>query len=393
MAQAFAAGGTRLYYEDKGAVFMWTGSGIPTLIDTLDTEGTYSFEPFGTWLIATDNVDEVKVWKNDGAGFIDIGEGEFSRGKIIKKFGPRLLVYNTDILPAGVHYSKPSDVETWIPSTTDGSGNLAFRDLDSDIVAVEEIAGSHAVYTESKMLVLQYLGEGLRFGIPTHALQGIGAAGKDSVVSLGNRNIGLFRGGVFITDGTSFEFKDNPAINEWIQEEIDWSRQAEIVGFYDERVATVIWSVPLHGGAKIGLSLNMSGEFSFVDASFTSAIQRNVFDTGFVAENGGIFKTSVNGTTLGTMTATTQLIDAGTQRQYKAWDFAVFEGELSGQVRFGFTDTPHNDAIEWNAWQDLEFRVPFTPRESIYMAVDFTSEENVKLTGMTIYGAMAGLVP
>lgn len=392
MTQAFADGETRLYFEDLGNVYKWTGAGSPTLIGDLDDEGSYDLEPFGTWLLATDNVTTPKVWKNDTNGFADIGESEFTRGKIIKKLSNRVLVYNTDVLPAGFHYSSPSDAETWAPTPNNGAGNLPLRDLDSEIIAVADLGPAHAVYTEDRVIIVQYIGEGLRFGAPNPALSGVGAVSKDSVISMRDRNFGLFRNGVFMTDGVDYRILDEPFIRDFLQEEVDWSESDQIAGYHDKRSGLLCWSLPLLTGNPITLTLNQENKFSFMSGSFSCGVPQDIFDTAFVAKSAGIYKAAVTGTRNGDLSLVSQLFDAGNRSRYKAWDYAIFEGRFAGQVRFGFTDTPDMDTVEWTAWDTLSNTVPFTPRESIYIAVEIAGTGAVVITGMKIYGAMAGLV-
>lgn len=394
MAQAFADGQTRLYYEDLGQIFYWTGSGSPTLIDELDPAGEFDLEPFGTWLLATDNVVEPQLWQNDLNGFAAIGNGEFATGKIIKKLGQRVLIYATDVLPQGVHYSKLSDPEEFRPVVTNvatGAGNLPFRDLDSALICVSELAGGHAVYTENKMLFLQYLGETLKFGTPNPPISGIGAASAQSIISRGARNLGLFEGGIFITDGVSFKLVDDPALSDWLRTEVDWTRKSEIAGYYDKKLLMNVWSVPTSSG-NVAVGLGEKGEFTFLDGDFSSALEQDVFDYPLLALSSGIYKASIKNTVIGTMEANTQLLDGGTKERYKAWDFALFEGNLSGEVRFGFTDEPTYDSILWYDWVDLEHRVPFTPRESVFLAIQIRSDEVLNLCGIRVYGALGGLV-
>lgn len=395
MTQAYADGETRLYFEDLGLVYKWDGE-HPLLIGELSAESvSYDLEPFGTWLLATDNVNTVKIWKNDTNGFIAIGNSEFARGKIIKKLAQRVLVYSTDVLPAGMHYSKPSDPEEWRPVVSNiltGAGNLPFRNLDSEVIAVADLAGGHGVYTEDKMLFLQYLGETLKFGTPNPPIAGIGAAGRDSVISRGSRNWGLFEGGVFVTDGVTFKLIDDPAMSEWLRDRVDWDRGDEVVGYYDKKLRCNVWNVPLHLGGFIGVTVDDNGRFGFIDAAFTSALEQEIFNYPFVALTDGIYRASVKDTVLGTFTLNSQLLDAGIRTHYKHWDLALFHGTLSGQLRFGFTDEPDMDSIEWNAWQDLAHRVPFTPRESVFLAMQLSSEDDIQLSGIEVYGAQAGLV-
>jgi len=289
-----------------------------------------------------------------------------------------------------------SNPELWEPVDVDdnitGAGNQPFRNLDSNIIAVVDLAGGHAVYTEDKMLLVQYLGETLRFGTPQQPLAGIGAVSKNSVVSQGSTNFGLFPGGIFITDGTSFKLLDEPAMRDWLREMVDWNRGEEVSGYWDRRLNCFVWSVPLYGGNRQGILMDINGKFGFIDADFRCSLEEEIFPYPFIGATPGVYSGSVTGTVLGTMEAGTHLLDAGDKMHYKAWDFALFEGTLSGQVRFGFTSESNFDTILWQAWETLTERVPITPTESVYIAIQFRSAEAFKMTTVKVFGATAGLV-
>lgn len=399
-AQAYVNGEARLYLEDLGIVFYWNGSGNPQVIGSFSDAGSYDLEPFGTWLVATDNINQLKLWKNTGT-FVDIGTGEFTRAKIIKKLAQRILAYSTDTYPTGFHWCAPSNPELWTPASGNGAGNLPMRDLDSDIVAVADLGAAHGVYTENSLRVVQYLGEALQFGSPTQALHGIGAPSKDAVVSVNRLNYGIFLGGVFVTDGFDSRLLDDPAIDKWIREEIDWDRADEIVGYFDGTLKQVIWSVPLLSGGRQGLMLNPRTDevqamrpFSYVDAEFSAASPREVFSSSFQSLTDGIYEVSLPNTNMGDFFLSSHLLDAGEQGRFKHWDYMLVQGtiEAGAEFRVGYADESSHDVVEWTDWQPLEYNNPFTPRESVFIAVEIKTTKNIKINGLKIFGGLGGSV-
>lgn len=403
MAQAYVGGKKRLYFEDGGIISYTEDGGGSNVIGTLDAASTsYWLEPWGDWLIASDGVNQLKLWKNTGT-FIDIAIGQFVTAKIVKKLAQHVIAYSTNVYPNGFHWCSASDVETWTPSSVNSARNLPIRNLDSDIIAVADLGANHAIYSRAYMLQNQYLGPNDWFGTPANALSGIGAVSRYSVVSLGRYNWGLCRGGVFQTDGNSFIYVDRPAIDRWVQENIDWNRETEIVGYFDNKLLLILWSVPVVGGTKTIIAVDPKDRqmltdrakrpFTFATGDYGAALAAQVLDYPVVARADGIFSASVTGTVMGDFFLQGGLYDAGANDRLKTWEMAKFEGTIEGaKVRFGYTDEPYLDTVQWLDWAPMtfEFPLPGGPRESIYLAVEFKSTEAFKLARMVMYGYGAG---
>lgn len=399
LANAFtAAGQKRLFYEDSGVVRYYNGT-TTVAVDSLANNGTYWLEPWGDWLLATDYQNNLKLWKNTG-GFITITDAatQFAKCRIVKKLAQHVLAYNTDVFPSGFHWSTANDPEIWTPSTTNSARNLPIRGLDSEIVCVADLGASHAVYSRSTLLLVRYVGPTQWFGTPQQALQGIGAVSALSSVSVGALNYGLCRDGVFVTDGNSFQYIDRPAIDRWIQEQIDWSKASEIAGFYNARLQLVSWTVPLliaQPESRAVLAVDTKRRelagFTFLEPGGGVGLRREVFDFPARSYADGVYLVSQPGTIeAGGFSLTSHLLDGKDKINNKSWDYAVFDGTLSGEVRFGFADEPKDSLIEWMPWQTLTNHVPFGPREAMYIAVDLRSSQAIRLTGMAIYGEQAG---
>lgn len=405
LANAFTtASQQRLYFEDSGVVKYTTGD-VATVVDSLSAVGKYWLEPWGDWLIASDNIANLKVWKN-AAGFVTITDAatQFARARIVKKLAQHVIAYNTNVFPSGFHWSTASDPEIWTPSTTNSARNLPIRGLDSEIVCVADLGASHAVYSRSTLLLVRYVGPTQWFGTPQQALQGIGAVSALSSVSVGNLNYGFCRDGIFVTDGNTFTYIDRPAIDRWIQEMIDWTKAEEVLGFYDARLQLVSWSVPLLVAAPASRAViavdtkrRELSSFTLLEPGGGVGLRREVFDHPARAFADGLYFVSKHGTVVGDFSLTSHLMDGKDKNHFKSWDYAIFDGTLTGEVRFGFSDVPSNPdgseaTIDWGAWQTLETRVPFGPRESVYIAIDLKSPTALRLTGIGIWGETGGSV-
>lgn len=409
MANTFTqAGKKRLYWEDSGLIQYWEGA-TSLLVGSLDGAGDYGLQPWGDWLLATDSINPLKIWQNTGTFFnIADAQTQFSRCRFVKKMAQHILAFATDVLPQGFHWCSADDPLTWTPALTNSARNLSIRNADSDIVAVQELGANLAVYFRDYMLLVQYVGPTDWFGTPTQAIQGAGAVSRHSVISLGGYNFGICRDGIFTTDGTNATFIDRPAVDKFVQEQIDWSRQSTIVGYWDARLNLAVWSVPLLTGLRTSIAMDpkirtVSAEslylsrktYTFLDAQMTAALEREVFDQPIIGTPDGIYYASVSGSVVGNYDLTTQLLDGGSQEIFKSWDYAILTGAFgTGQMRFGFTDVPDFSTVQWNPWQTLATRVPLVngPRESVYVALEFQGVDTFKISSVSVYGEKAGNV-
>jgi|SRR5215469_7701238 len=437
MQQQFTTDGhKRIFFEDGGIIKYIQDPVLGTVvpgasvnqIGTLSSTGDYDLETWGDWIAATDGTvwsstpgtppgstatGSLQLWKNTGSlAVVPDAATQFKSVKILKRLAQMLLAYNTDVLPTGFHWSDANDPTVWIPSSTVAARNLNIRNLGSPIVAVCNLGIGHGVYASDALLVVQYLGPNQWFGTPNQALIGIGAVSKHSVVAVGQTNFGLSRAGVFATDGSSFQYIDRPAIDKWIQQNVDWTRASKIAGYYNDKLGLVIWAVPLIGGQNNTygtvavdpktrqataetLYLNRR-TFTYLDNKVGFGIERMVFDYPVISQVDGIYFDSVINTLSGNFTLSTNLFDGGMPEIYKMWDYMISPGSYGpdAQVQFGFTDIPDLSTVQWGSWTPLSVRVPFPdgPRESVYLAINFQSQNMFRLAGIKVYGEKGGLV-
>lgn len=409
LAQAFTqAGVRRLYYEDLGIINRWEGVSA-SVIGNLSSTGDYDLEPWGDWLLATDSQNNLKIWKNTGTfSTITDAATQFARCKIVRKLAQHLIAYNTDVFPTGFHWCSASNPDLWTPSTTNSARNLSIRNLDSEIMAVEPIGAAHAVYSKNTMMLVRYVGPDQWFGTPDQALQGVGAVSRSSVVSNGNVNYGISRAGMFATDGNSFTPIDRPAIDKWLQDNVDWNLADTIAGYFDERLGLVIWTLPLLAGGRKSIGMDprtrsvtteaiylSRKSFTMLDVDFGAGLGREIFDYPVVSLADGIYFASLSTLLAGNFTLTSHLQDAGAPEFFKSWDYLILSGRIdpSSQIRLGYADEPSVNAIQWSDWQLItSSRVPFTPRESVYLAIDLKASANFKCSGITVFGEKMGSI-
>lgn len=406
-AQAFTqAGVRRLYFEDLGVVNYWEGAN-PFQIGAISSAGSPDFETWGDWLLATDNVGNIQIWKNAGAlATIADAATQFARAKLLRRMAQHVLAISTNVLPTGFHWCSADNPEVWTPSATNSARNLNVRNLDSEIVAAEPLGAGLALYSKETMILVRYVGPTQWFGTPTQALSGIGAVSRKAIVPFGNFNFGLSRAGIFKTDGSSFQYIDRPAFDIWLQENVNWALADSVASYYDEVLNMAVWSVPLMDGTRTAVAvdpkLNSSSvltrdpeRLTYLDGNFGIGLERQIFDFPIIGKEDGMYYTSKSGTLMGNFTLTSHLMDAGAPDIFKSWDYAIMTGNISNanQVRFGFVDEPNVSAIEWTPWQLITTQgTAFGPRESVYLAIDIKGTQEFRMSSLTVMGEKAGQV-
>lgn len=390
LAQAGEQNYQALFWESDNLIYKKIGNAAHGSIHTITDNNIVELVPWGRWLIISDNTAQPQLWKETTP--VPLGAGQFTRAKIFKKIASRALAFCTDVYPAGFHWCNPKNLEDWVPSVAGGTGNLPIRSFDSEVMAVAELSGALAVYSKSRMVVVQVLSPPYYFGMPNQAIAGAGAVGKDCIISKGARNFGLSYNGFFVTDGSSVQRLGRPAIDEFVQEKIDFAQGERICGFDDVRSQLLTWLVPLLDGSRAGITMDETGKFSILETEATVGIPKDVYPTAIIGEDKSLWNYGVTGTILGEFTLSSHLLNGGSKDRYKVWEYALFEGTVTGEVRFGFTDDDKLDTVQWNDWQPMAYRVPFTPRESVYLAIEIRSPDPIILSGITLFGGAGGLV-
>lgn len=242
IVQAYVAGQKRAYLGTNTGIQMLTetaGVWAMQLLHNWITAGEYAdLETWGTWVIGTNGVDPVITWKN---GVLAALAGTtFTKAKVIKRKTPFLMAFNTSNGDTMVEWSSDSNPELWTPSADNKARNYTLRDLDSEILAAEDIGDRIAVYSRSTMVVGQFVGGDNVFGW-RRAISGIGAVSRRSVVTVDPFNYGLTKSGIFKTDGNSFTYVDDPAMVDWLIDTANWNQQHLFWGFHDQVLKCVTW--------------------------------------------------------------------------------------------------------------------------------------------------------
>lgn len=288
----------KLAIGTKDTLYIWdesdmsiAGSGYTgTLTEsTIKAATQWSIESWGNWFFATNGVDKPQVWKGIGASFTDVANMVVTSAELFVRAGPHLLAFNTSSSRGHFCWSDADNPETWTATTVNAAGSLNIRDIDSEIIAAVPMADRIAVYSQERMYLVSYLGSPFYFGYAP-ALAGIGALSKHAVVSIDRLNYGLSRQGFYMTDGSQFQWIDDPAIRTWFKARMNWSQRSKVCAYHDEDATQVIWYYPTTSTEPDeGLGYDYQRRnWSIYQHGRTAALERDVFPNPLLADSSGV---------------------------------------------------------------------------------------------------------
>lgn len=404
LTQAFVNNSPRAYFGKADTLYKWDAVGGELLLRTGFTGQRWSMVPWGTWLLACNGVEKPQIWKNVGTpgGMIDWPNVPVAAqaSHIVRKLAQRpILFYGQEMA-----WPRVTDIEYWTtPDPTGNAGNLPFRDLDSDVKAVEPFGEQLALYTQNKMGFISSIGGTSVYGFKVR-LEGIGALSLNSVVPVGAFHYGMGQDGIWRTDGSSFAYLDQPAVNRYFDDVLDRSKVLSVVGVHSKDKSMVQWFFDAKDGQRRGLGYNYAaGSWHRLKMPITAAAPQEAFTKSLVAlgPNFGLYDTGFD---LGPNAMPASLLSApthaGARERYKWWDMVEvhWTGSVSGvEVRFGLhkTETFGTDPTdEWLPWQPLT-TVNWIQRESVYLSMEIRSlglGVNWRIGGVAIHGTAAGFV-
>lgn len=401
IAQAYvsATAAQRAYVGTDTTVDMYerlAGVWSKTALGSWATAGQYAdLETWGNWLLATNGVDPVQVWKNTGV-LAPLARTPFTRAKIIKRKSPFLLAFNTDnIGDTGVEWSTDSDIEIWTPGTS-RAGNYVIRDLESEIVSVEDIGDRLSVYSRNSLVIGSFVGGANVWGWK-RAIGGIGAISRRSVVSLDPFNYGLTQDGIFKTDGNSFVYVDDPQMRRYIKDNADFSKAHLFWGMADSSLKAVsFYFLDIEGVWHSVQYYPDQGFFTKGNLQLTAGARKEVFDYPIVADEGlslGTWQQSEL-THFGAPISSslkTKPLDFGERSVYKLLQLVRVDGNWVGwNIKVQALQHPEDAAPVTVIDRALE-RQNYFEFDAPYFTVEFYGTGKWSVTGMEFFGQAGGV--
>lgn len=397
MTSAFVAGFQRLYIGAGTQVFKAEGLAAPTQIGSgFPANALWVFEPYGSFLLATNGVGKPQIWENGGV-LVDWPTAPFSAPRLVKK----LEVF--PILFQGQEVAWPSynNFKDFVPGPGKRAGQQFIRDLDGDIMAAEPLGDSLVYYSQDMFGFIRFVGGEAAMSIKTHPGGGIGAVGPHAVAAAGPFHYGISRKGIWQSDGNSFRYIARPGVARWFKDNIDWLKAIDCVTLHHEAETQVLFFFPCKDGQIRGLGYTYdgpaSGRWTKMEMGITAAAEQSTFSAPPIAAGSavGLFATGSNaGNAPLPSSLLSAPLDMGSADRAKRWQMLELHFEFGGSLEFrvGYSDKL-KDEPNWIDWQVAQNENWLEDYESIFLTVEFRHQQlgtTWKLNGMEIHGEPVG---
>lgn len=351
--QTFTVEGTGYNMAEDAGSSLWDGGtslwdGGSTVWDAgIIQADQWSIINYGTFILATNGEDLPQINKQDLNGFVPVTGMDVTSVEIWVKRGPHVLGFNTSTASNEFVWCDADDVDTWVAAPDNLAGQLEIRELKTAIKAAVPLGGRIAVYGEDQMFVVNYLANDLVFGYQP-AVNGIGAVSKHAVVPVGRMNYGLSQQGFFVTDGSQFDYIDDPQIRQWFNKNANVGQLSKVSAYHDEENNAVRWYFPFLQPANTNcVAYNyVQKNWSFIEGDRSAGDERRVMSSPIVGtETGKLLQEGVGHNNQGTAItayATTKAMDLGNPDLVK---------ELNS-MRLGFKGTGLKFKIGWAETED-----------------------------------------
>ncbi len=370
-------------------------------LSTANAKRDWSLVPYGKFLFATNGVETPYIWRGSVAatsgvattGLVPLWSSS-ERAFLLTKLGPHLIAGNIvrDSENQGneIVWSDADDPTEWTPDTTNTAGSLVLRDLESEIVAMVELGNGVAVFGRDSMGILSYIGGQLVFGFQ-RLFNNIGAISSKSVVSVGHLVFGMSEQGVWRTDGSTVAYVDEPAVREFIRDNVD---KEEVVAFHDEEDQLVVFYYKNRGSNAIEAGIGYdyeNGTWTRFKYGYTAASTRRIFHQAVVALGE---KLLLHGVSSGSQNAIikTKPLSLGAEERYKV--VRALRLGLRGElfVRLGYSDIRDDYVFTNEPYHRCESELFLEERECVYLTLEFStpSATEFQLNSIRVEGKVQG---
>ena len=392
------------------------GSGITVTVTKVNAGKLVDFE-ITNWgnsdYVSGDTITFVTV-TGSGSGAtatVTVPNIDFDTLECFHKQGPHMLAFN--YTKGAVDYStsfawcSADKLDDWVGTATNTAGSLLIREAETPIRCVCQLGNGLAVYTESQMFVVNYVGLPNIFGYQV-ALEGnIGAVSPNSVVSVGRQNYGVTRDGFFVTDGAAINMIGNDSgINQFFRDNVSESALELIYAFDNSKENEVVWAIPF-GSSVISKEFYYNyktGQWGMRDQVISAYLDRGVFQHALSGDNIGNFyyegnTPGLDNPSVSAVTKAHDLNDADRVKEISAIRVGK-EGSGSPVLSVGWSDTidgePNytdgrgrtNSFIITNTFESFPIR---SAGRYITMKVESNnSSDNWTLTNLEVQGRMEG---
>jgi hypothetical protein len=255
----------------------------------------WSIVQFGQSALATNGVDEIqyKADINTADEFVNLstagGDLDASfRCDILAGTGAFILAFNTDNDAAEYRWCDEDDPLTWLPTASNKARDIQIRELGSSIKAVVDLGEFKIIYGADRARILGFIGPPTFFS-DQGLIDGIGAIGKHAVTAVGRKHYGFSANGIWVLDGASFAYLDDPSMHKYVYEDLLSNDYKELVtAWNDPNESVVYFSIPtgLGVGETIGYNYG-TGAWSLYDWYRTAATSGGLYESPVLIDANG----------------------------------------------------------------------------------------------------------
>lgn len=186
-----------------------TGLGGTPSSSTSERPTCWSAVAWGTYILATAGISGTEVYRYTGPGYTNIAGSETP--KILAVLGPHVLGFNYisyggSLAKQTFRWCSADDELTWTPLATNSAGDVSIREFTSEIVAVAKLGDKLAVFSETQMAIVSYVGAPYYFGYEIVLTEVLSVSSRRGVVTVGDMVYGWGMKGFFRTNGNSVEY-------------------------------------------------------------------------------------------------------------------------------------------------------------------------------------------
>jgi len=205
--------------------------------------GDWSFQPFGTWMLAAHG-GKLWIWKpRDDNEYILDGEGnptedlnpaywpystfrevsDFTdRGKAVK-FLLKCKNFLVAVCDDSILWSDDDDPETWTPEQGNMAGDLFIRDVQGSLIGGIALEDFMLLCTQKDVVKVPYISRPYIFGYKK-MFEGAGLWTSRSICAANGSIFGFGPNGLWVSDGNGINFIDKERIGSTVDEKLDINR-------------------------------------------------------------------------------------------------------------------------------------------------------------------------
>lgn len=361
------------------AVYRWFGTGA-TLIasfaatglaenETLSRKATFvDLVSYGDWTIINVGPDRPPLLHTNAAGVgTTYNEAPHAQQFILR--GPQVIAIGVGLERKSIAWSDGNDIHAWeqpVPTEevpdppANLSGTQGLMELRTGLVGASHLGPLISAYAEDQMVLMQFVGLPSVF-ISRVALDGIGLIGKMAVASDGRVNYGVGRNGIWRTDGQSYQYIDDPALKDYLQEEVNWAQGSKITAARNDVTGTIDFHFPMRQATDVNEGWRFdprTGGWGTIPP-YQIQIERSLFKKPLVGGAGAVFlldddPTKLDPTGLYKLDlATRPLVIAGSHSGVLIDEVDFLVHKVKGvEFRIGVSER-FNGTVDWTKWETL----------------------------------------